>query len=73
MTRRRAGAGCVAAAHRRRENVALIGGANVQEQQIPHRYAPITRALCAVIVVLMLVGILYAGWISITNFAQIGV
>lgn len=45
----------------------------MREQQIPHRYASLTKALCILIVALMVVGLLYAGWISFMNYGRIGV
>lgn len=49
------------------------GGPDVQEQQLPHRYASLTKALCILIVALMVAGMLYAGWISVMYYGQIGV
>ena len=33
----------------------------------------LTRALCALIVVIMIAAVLYAAWIGISNFSRIGV
>ena len=33
----------------------------------------LTRALCAIIVVIMIAAVLYAVWIGIINFSRIGV
>lgn len=46
---------------------------DVPETQLPQRYASITKAICILIVALMVVGMLYAGWIAIANYSSIGV
>ncbi len=45
----------------------------MQDYQFPQRYAGLLRALCVVIVALMLVAILFAAWIALANFNTIGV
>ena len=45
----------------------------MEENQAPQSLFMLIRALCILIVVLMIVAILYAGWISISNYGQIGV
>jgi len=61
-------AGSVKAAHLHRR----MGG-DMQDYQFPQRYAGLLRALCVVIVALMLVAILFAAWIALANFNTIGV
>jgi hypothetical protein len=33
----------------------------------------LTRTLCAIVVVIIIVAVLYAAWIGISNFSRIGV
>jgi|GEM_PF-6386279 len=39
----------------------------------PARYASLTRTLCVVVLVIMTVAVVYAGWIAINNYSRIGV
>jgi hypothetical protein len=39
----------------------------------PARYASLTRPLCLVVLAIMTVALVYAGWIAISNYSRIGV
>jgi hypothetical protein len=39
----------------------------------PARYAALTRTLCLVVLAIMTVALVYAGWIAINNYSRIAV
>jgi hypothetical protein len=56
----------------RTEHGALLGEI-MADGFTPARYASLTRALCLVVLAIMTVALVYAGWIAISNYSRIGV
>jgi len=58
---------------RRARSAARGPGEIMADAFTPARYASLTRTLCVVVLVIMTVAVVYAGWIAINNYSRIGV